>query len=116
MDISKLKNEAINGGVKDSSQVSKTKGTKGQMPTQTIKGTEVGGLTGSSLEKVTWSPDAELLAHGLQAAKSSPESRSEKVAEIKAAIKNGTYKVDAKAVAEKMLQAEMEENANARKS
>ena len=115
MDINKLKNEVVGSGVKDSSQVSKTKGLKTQTPTQTIKGTEAGGIGESSLEKVSWSADAELFSHGLDVAKNTPDARSDKVAELKAAIKNGTYKVDSKAVAEKMLQAELAEQ-NARKA
>ena len=116
MDISKLKNEVSGTSVKDSSQVSKSKDLKEKNPTQSIKGTEEGGLAGSSLEKVSWSPEAGLFAGGMEAVKNSADVRTDRVAELKAAVKNGSYRVDSKAVAEKMLESELQEKIASRKS
>ncbi len=116
MDLSKIKNEVTPSTVKDSSQVSKSKNLRESKPTQSILGTEVGGLGGSSMEKVTWSDDASIFTDGMRSVKAADETRSEKVAELKAAIKNGTYKVDPQAIAEKMLKAEAEELLAAKKS
>jgi flagellar biosynthesis anti-sigma factor FlgM len=61
---------------------------------------------------VKWSADSQLIADGVQMAKSAnaEAGRTEKVAAIKAAIQNGTYKTDAKKIAEKMIQSSLEDD------
>lgn len=68
------------------------------------------GTEFSGNEKVKWSEDAELATEALHTAKATPDVRASKVAELRAAIKNGTYKVDAHKVAENMIQASLEED------
>lgn len=70
----------------------------------------------SSSEKVNLSPESMLLQEGVATAKASPDVRTDKVASLKAAIKNGTYKVDPQAVADKMLESHLEESLLARKA
>jgi negative regulator of flagellin synthesis FlgM len=70
------------------------------------------GLTSSTpgSEKVEWSDDAQMAREAFQVAKNTPDVRKDKVAALKAAIKNGTYKVDNQKVAESMLQESLEES------
>lgn len=56
------------------------------------------------------SSEASALAQGLNAVKNSADVRPDRVAELKKAIQAGTYKVDAKKVAEKMLDSSIEES------
>ncbi len=59
---------------------------------------------------VKWSSDAKLATEALAIAKASPDTRSEKVASLKAAIANGSYKVDSKAVADRMIESSLEDD------
>ena len=60
-------------------------------------------VTQSPSQKVKWSEDALLLSKGIEAAKSAPDVRQEKVAALKKAVSEGSYKVDADAVADRMI-------------
>lgn len=61
-------------------------------------------------DKVNLSHEAQALREGIQAVKDSPDVRADKVKSLRDAIRNGTYKVDNKAVAEKMIKASLEDD------
>lgn len=54
-------------------------------------------------DKIDISPEAKEYQFAINKLKDIPEIRSEKVNAIKAQIKSGTYKVDSKKIAEKMI-------------
>lgn len=54
-------------------------------------------------DAATLSPEAQAFVKGRLAAQEAPEVRAELVAELKRAIKDGTYVVDEYALAKKML-------------
>ncbi len=56
-----------------------------------------------SSDKVSISSRAKDAALAKEVAKSSPDINEEKVARLKAAIQNGTYKVDSDAVADRLV-------------
>lgn len=58
---------------------------------------------GEPSEKVSISNRARDVAKAKELASSAPDVNDAKVAELKAAIQNGTYKVDSKKVADKMV-------------
>lgn len=60
-------------------------------------------------EKINFSQDVALAKEALQLARQAPDVRRDKVDAIKAAIKNGTYKVDNEKVAEAMLKRHAED-------
>jgi negative regulator of flagellin synthesis FlgM len=59
---------------------------------------------------VKWSPESQLMAEGLDLAKATPDVRSDKIAQIKLAIENGTYKTDSKKIADRMIQSALEDD------
>ncbi len=63
----------------------------------------------SSGDRINISADASVLSQGLEAVKNSSDVRADRVAELRKAIQAGTYKVDGKKVAEKMLDSSLEE-------
>lgn len=116
MEISKLRSDRVQEG-----KISENKGAanadKASELQQQNDLKKAGSPTSTSTtEKVKWSDDSGLLAEGVQAAKNSPDIRAERVAQLKAAIRGGTYKVDAHAVADKMIQGSLEEDILSRKS
>lgn len=63
-----------------------------------------------SSEKVSLSHEAQALREGLEVVKGTPDVRADKVKALRDAIRAGTYKVDDKAVAEKMIKASIEDD------
>lgn len=57
----------------------------------------------SSGASVEISDNARLMQKAMQAAKNAPESRADKVQQLKKAILNGSYKVDSQKVADKLV-------------
>ena len=57
-------------------------------------------------DRTSVSPEAKLRAEGYSAALAAPEVRTEAVAALKAKIAAGEYQIDARNIAEKMLQEE----------
>lgn len=55
------------------------------------------------MDKVDISASSRSFSTALRAVKDAPEVRMDKVKELQAQIQNGTYKVDSKALAEKIL-------------
>ncbi|WP_428560113.1 MAG: flagellar biosynthesis anti-sigma factor FlgM [Solidesulfovibrio sp. DCME] len=70
------------------------------------RGAEAEGTSGS--DKVTLSGDARLVSLAATTAKDASDTRSERVAELKAQVEAGTYQPDSKKIAEKMLTMESE--------
>jgi negative regulator of flagellin synthesis FlgM len=66
--------------------------------------------SGQAKSAVKWSADSQLLSEGLELAKAAPDVRSDKIAQIKQAIQNGTYKADSKKIADRMIQASLEDD------
>ncbi|WP_300164126.1 flagellar biosynthesis anti-sigma factor FlgM [Solidesulfovibrio sp.] len=64
-------------------------------------GEEASSASGS--DKVTLSGDAKLVSLAATTAKESPDTRSDRVAELKAQVEAGTYQPDSRKIAEKML-------------
>lgn len=120
MEISKLRSDQV-GANTQQQKVSDSKATGKSDVLKSIEGQDSlqkqSGVAGkNSSENVKWSAEADLIAEGVQAAKESPDVRADRVAELKAAIRGGTYKTDAKAIAEKMIQSSFEEGLLTRKS
>lgn len=57
----------------------------------------------SSGEQIALSPKAKGIQKALETVQSSPDIRSEKVAEIKSLIANNSYQIDSEALADKIL-------------
>ncbi|WP_079907177.1 MULTISPECIES: flagellar biosynthesis anti-sigma factor FlgM [unclassified Carboxydocella] len=75
----------------------------GQKPVN--KGTvKTGGTAaGEGRDQAQLSPEAKALQAALAAVKEAPEVREEKVAELREAVRSGTYNVSAQEIADKML-------------
>ncbi|MBS1985809.1 MAG: flagellar biosynthesis anti-sigma factor FlgM [Bdellovibrionales bacterium] len=117
MDISKLKSDQATdrvqeGRVRGNSATSKTGRTQKTGESRDALATERAAPSGP--DQVKLSSDAHGLKEGVEIARNASDVRGDKVAALKAQIKNGTYKVDDKAVAEKMLQSSIEEGLLAR--
>ncbi len=68
--------------------------------------TEAAGSGATKSDKssgVNWSADAQMMTEGLAAAKTAPDVRADRVAQIKDAIRSGSYKMDAKKIADRMI-------------
>lgn len=61
----------------------------------------------TTLSKVEFSDNAKIYMDAIEAVKNSPDVRLDRVAELKAAIAEGTYKVDSASVADRMLKAHL---------
>lgn len=59
-------------------------------------------------DRVSLSPEAKLLQEAHAAATNAPDVRSDKVAALKSQVEAGTYSVDSKTVAQKLLKSETE--------
>ena len=58
---------------------------------------------GADKSEVSLSPEARQLAALEQSARGAPDADSDRVAQLKAAVADGSYRVDARALAEKIL-------------
>jgi negative regulator of flagellin synthesis FlgM len=83
-------NRVKRGDSGESSSVSRTDG-----------GESASGASGA--DKVTLSGDARLVSLAATTAKDAPDTRSDRVAELKAQVEAGTYQPDSRKIAEKML-------------
>ena len=79
--------------------VSQVYGTNAKLKAQAT------GKTEKATDKVEISQAGKDIQIAKKAVKDAPDIREDKVAEIKAAIKNGTYKVSDESFAEKLLKA-----------
>jgi len=101
-------------------KVNETSRGKSTAKAGAVKDTHDAGMFESidkgSPEKVLWSQDASLISEGVQAAKSSPDTRADRVASLKASIAGGKYHVEPKDIAERMIQSSLEDDVLTRKS
>lgn len=67
-----------------------------------------GGGRTRRTDSVALSSEAVLLARSLQAAQGAPEIREELVAQLRASVQDGTYRVDAQRIAGQLLAASRE--------
>ena len=108
MDISKISSERI----QERQAQEAAQSQKSQSANQSRESAHVGGAEGSSpaqkAENVKWSAGAKLASEALATAKASPDVRADRVASLKAAIADGTYKMDSKAIADKMISHSLE--------
>jgi len=114
MDISKLRSDRVGDA-----KVSDSKGTGAGAKAKSVQAGEASAaerVPNQSIENVKLSEESSLLADGIQHAKNSPDTRSEKVAALKAAIRNGSYKIDSRGIADKMIQSSLEDDLLSRKS
>ena len=58
---------------------------------------------GETGDRVSLSPEAKLRTEAFSTAMNTPEVRAAKVAELKARVEAGTYEIDSRAIASKML-------------
>ena len=65
---------------------------------------KVGPEVGALAKEINFSPEAQRLQKAKEAVISAPDINREKVEKLKQMVQAGTYKVDAEAVAERMLQ------------
>ena len=64
---------------------------------------DVSKVAPSKLSKVEFSDNAKIFMDAVQAVKNAPDVRLDRIAEIKASLASGTYKVDSVKLADKML-------------
>ncbi len=70
--------------------------------------TAAGSETAPAADRVTLSGDAKLVSVAAATAREASDTRSDRVAELKAQVEAGTYQPDSKKIAEKMLTMESE--------
>ena len=111
MDITKLGSDRVHQ--QDAAQTQKSQGSKAAERTSEQNASvaqTTNASKSSNASNVKWSSEAKLANEALALAKAAPDARTDKVANIKAAIANGTYKVDSKAVADRMIQSSLEDD------
>lgn len=103
MDIKGLKSDPYNTHTKKTDNFNRTQSvTREKIDSTAGEGTTLQGDT------VKFSSEAKLRMEGYKEAMKGTEIREEKVAEIKAAIESGRYKIDSDDIAKNMLRAEFE--------
>ncbi len=111
MDVSKVKSGQVQESrTQTQNQVAKTKSAGLTAPV--VDAGDISGIKQDikSSEKVEFSPEAQMSKEAFQIARNTPDVRADKVKELKDAIRNGSYKVDSKALADKMLQGSLEDS------
>ncbi|WP_045215299.1 flagellar biosynthesis anti-sigma factor FlgM [Desulfonatronovibrio magnus] len=66
------------------------------------------GAPRSSSDRVSLSQDAKLFRTGLEQAMKADDVRADRVEELKARVKDGTYEPDSRRIAEKMIREDMD--------
>lgn len=66
-------------------------------------------VASSKLNKVEFSDNAKIFMEAIQAVKNAPDVRLNRIAEIKASLSSGTYKIDSVKLADKMLRTHITE-------
>jgi flagellar biosynthesis anti-sigma factor FlgM len=114
MDINKVRSEGAAAGKVSDTRIREgnaAKGTGKVDKTKSVDGAQSTRETSStSTEKVRLSGDVEVACEGVAAAHAAPDVRADKVAGLKEQIRKGAYKVDNQAIADRMLQASLEED------
>ncbi|MEZ4814736.1 MAG: flagellar biosynthesis anti-sigma factor FlgM [Bdellovibrionota bacterium] len=104
MSITKIELNAIASKLEISKEVSHSDEVNNVASVE--KGTQVQETT---LSRIEFSDNAKILMEAVEAVKNAPDVRLDRVAELKAAIAGGTYKVDSVALADKMLRTHLAE-------
>ncbi|NCN40156.1 flagellar biosynthesis anti-sigma factor FlgM [bacterium] len=107
MDISKLGTDRIQQDRANEAQQANNKKT--QVEKRDSQNVGESARTSDSA-KVQWSSQAKLANEVLSNAKASSGVRADRVAALKAAIADGSYKVDSKALADKMIATSLEDD------
>lgn len=97
MDIKNLNSSVISGRNNDSSVKHSDAGGKASQASAAVE---------TNSDKVTLTESLSQIAQLEQKAKSAPTDNAERIAELKAAINDGSYQVNSQKVAEKLLQTE----------
>ncbi len=96
-------NKALNGLDSYQAKLEKAEADAKAKKEKAAKGKESG-----ESDTVRVSPEAKLRVEAYKTAASSGDIRQEKVDEIKAKIANGTYEIDAKKIAEKIIKEDLD--------
>jgi len=109
MDISKISSDRI-----QERQAQETTQSQKAQTAQKREEARAGGAEGSApakrAEDVKWSSEAKLASEALATAKASPDVRADRVAAIKASIASGSYQIDSKSLADKMISHSLEDD------
>jgi len=110
MEITKLGSDRVQ--TSDAAQTQKSQASKAAEKSAEQNSTAQANSAAKSsvASNVKWSSEAKLANEALAIAKAAPDTRADKVATIKAAVANGTYKVDSKAVADRMIERSIEDD------
>jgi negative regulator of flagellin synthesis FlgM len=112
MDVTKLRNDKIQESSVAASKLASTQKAATSKEGHRVENSPVG----TNDEKVRWSPDAQLMSEALGEVRLSPDARADRVADLKARIKNGTYAMDAQKIAERMIESSLEDSLLSRRS
>lgn len=104
MSITKIEISAIASKLEMAKELSKS--DEVNAATSVEKGTQIKETT---LSKIEFSDNAKILMEAIEAVKNAPDVRLDKIAELKAMIAEGNYKVDSATLADKMLRAHITE-------
>lgn len=116
MDISKLNSDRVQERqTQETTQSQKSQAAAQKKVENQAAGSAQSTATSRSSD-VKWSADAKLATEAMAVAKASPDIRADRVASLKASIADGSYKVDAKALADKMISRSLEDDLLTRNS
>ncbi len=104
MSISKMELSAIASKLEMAKELSKSDEVNAAASVE--KGSQI---KETQLSKIEFSDNAKILMEAIEAVKNAPEVRLDKIAALKAAIVDGSYKIDSATIADKMLRAHLTE-------
>lgn len=104
MSISKMELSAIASKLEMAKELSKSDEVNAAASVE--KGAQI---KETQLSKIEFSDNAKILMEAIEAVKNAPEVRLDKIAELKAAIAEGSYKIDSATLADKMLRTHLTE-------
>lgn len=104
MSISKIELSAIASKLEMTKEVSKSDAV--QSASSVEKGSQI---KETQLSRIEFSDNAKIIMEAIEAVKNSPDVRLDRIAELKASIADGTYKIDNLKLADKMLQTHLTE-------
>ena len=104
MSISKIELGAIASKLEIAKEISKSDDVNAAASIE--KGAQVKETT---LSKIEFSDNAKIFMDAIEAVKNAPDVRLDRIAELKASIAEGSYKVDSATLADKMLRTHLTE-------